>query len=576
MAAFSHSLPVSKALLFRYVVLPVTLVGVLWTIFSLSQSEPAAELTPSRFHPLATVPQVPFTDGAIKPTPQSPAQWKQAAEDVKAAFLHAYRSYETRASPHDELRPLTGGAVDNFNGWGVSVFDSLDTMLLMDLKEEYTRALEIVKQANFSMPKADELARKLSPAFNTSSGLPTFEAGSASGAPRSMSGVLAEVASCMPEYTYLGKITGNKEYYDQAAMIMHRLESANLSALGGMLPTSWDLKFGRPYDTKLTVGGQADSGHEYLLKQYLLTGRSEKPALEMYLRTTTHIITRMLHLSSHRKLLWPTQLTGVAPNDVPRYAHEHLSCFLPGLFALGVKTLPLDNLAAEGIDFASLSIDLSFEGQKEYELLKNYKLSDLHLWAAEGMAEACNALYADSPTGLSPDEVMIHYGANSVRWIDALEDWRMGGKNGPVPGTARITPIPHVPGQKLPDKDYSIGRSAYEMRPELLESLYILWCATGDGRWRKYGWNIFQAIETNAKVEMGYSSLHYSDHLPPSRKDSMPSYFFAETLKYLYLLFTDEDLLPLDKWVFNTEGHPLPIFTWSADEKQTFGLDTML
>jgi mannosyl-oligosaccharide alpha-1,2-mannosidase len=39
----------------------------------------------------------------------------------------------------------------------------------------------------------------------------------------------------------------------------------------------------------------------------------------------------------------------------------------------------------------------------------------------------------------------------------------------------------------------------------------------------------------------------------------MPSFFLAETLKYLYLLFEDHDVVPLDAWVFNTEAHPLPI-----------------
>ena len=33
----------------------------------------------------------------------------------------------------------------------------------------------------------------------------------------------------------------------------------------------------------------------------------------------------------------------------------------------------------------------------------------------------------------------------------------------------------------------------------------------------------------------------------------------GETLKYLYLLFAEDDFLPLDKWVFNTEAHPLPV-----------------
>lgn len=43
----------------------------------------------------------------------------------------------------------------------------------------------------------------------------------------------------------------------------------------------------------------------------------------------------------------------------------------------------------------------------------------------------------------------------------------------------------------------------------------------------------------------------------------MESFFLAETLKYLYLLFADDaSELPLDEWVFNTEAHPLPIRTY--------------
>jgi mannosyl-oligosaccharide alpha-1,2-mannosidase len=52
----------------------------------------------------------------------------------------------------------------------------------------------------------------------------------------------------------------------------------------------------------------------------------------------------------------------------------------------------------------------------------------------------------------------------------------------------------------------------------------------------------------------------------------MPSYFLAETLKYLYLMFTEEDLIPLDKYVFNTEGHPFAIFEWSEQEKVEWGI----
>ena len=44
------------------------------------------------------------------------------------------------------------------------------------------------------------------------------------------------------------------------------------------------------------------------------------------------------------------------------------------------------------------------------------------------------------------------------------------------------------------------------------------------------------------------------------------------SLKYLFLLFTDEDLVPLDQWVFSTEAHPLPVFHWSEWEKERLGI----
>ncbi|KAG8803856.1 nucleoside triphosphate pyrophosphohydrolase ham1 [Serendipita sp. 399] len=46
----------------------------------------------------------------------------------------------------------------------------------------------------------------------------------------------------------------------------------------------------------------------------------------------------------------------------------------------------------------------------------------------------------------------------------------------------------------------------------------------------------------------------------------MPSFFLAETLKYAYLNTLETDPLPLDQNVFNTEAHPFPVFTWTAEE----------
>ena len=55
-------------------------------------------------------------------------------------------------------------------------------------------------------------------------------------------------------------------------------------------------------------------------------------------------------------------------------------------------------------------------------------------------------------------------------------------------------------------------------------------------------------------------------HPPSFISFSLISLYIAETLKYYYLLFLDEDPLPLDKIVFTTEAHPLPVFKWSDKE----------
>ena len=103
-----------------------------------------------------------------------------------------------------------------------------------------------------------------------------------------------------------------------------------------------------------------------------------------------------------------------------------------------------------------------------------------------------------------------------------------------------------------------------QLRPETVESLFVLYRLTKDSQYRDWGWRIFQAIEAYTKVpEGGYSSIdNVEDTENPGFRDKMESFFLSETLKYLFLLFCDDDnVLSLDEWVFNTEAHPLPI--WS-------------
>ncbi|KAL4674811.1 hypothetical protein H8959_018745, partial [Pygathrix nigripes] len=99
----------------------------------------------------------------------------------------------------------------------------------------------------------------------------------------------------------------------------------------------------------------------------------------------------------------------------------------------------------------------------------------------------------------------------------------------------------------------------YILRPEVIETYWYLWRFTHDPRYRQWGWEAALAIEKYCRVSGGFSGVKDVYSSTPTHDDVQQSFFLAETLKYLYLLFSGDDLLPLEHWVFNTEAHPLPV-----------------
>uniref|UniRef100_A0A665V244 alpha-1,2-Mannosidase n=1 Tax=Echeneis naucrates TaxID=173247 RepID=A0A665V244_ECHNA len=97
------------------------------------------------------------------------------------------------------------------------------------------------------------------------------------------------------------------------------------------------------------------------------------------------------------------------------------------------------------------------------------------------------------------------------------------------------------------------------LRPEVIETYMYMWRFTHDPKYREWGWEAVQALEQHCKVEGGYSGIRDVYASTPNHDDVQQSFYLAETLKYLYLLFSDDDHLPFDHWVFNTEAHPLPV-----------------
>ncbi|XP_052083872.1 ER degradation-enhancing alpha-mannosidase-like protein 1 isoform X1 [Mytilus californianus] len=99
----------------------------------------------------------------------------------------------------------------------------------------------------------------------------------------------------------------------------------------------------------------------------------------------------------------------------------------------------------------------------------------------------------------------------------------------------------------------------YPLRPELIESTYFLYQATKNPFYLHVGKEILQNINTYAKAECGYCTVH--DVNTKELEDRMESFFLSETCKYLYLLFDEDNHLNkhASKYVFTTEGHVFPI-----------------
>ena len=71
-------------------------------------------------------------------------------------------------------------------------------------------------------------------------------------------------------------------------------------------------------------------------------------------------------------------------------------------------------------------------------------------------------------------------------------------------------------------------------------------------------WEVFQSLEKYCRIPSGgYAALKDVNNPSKGHIDDMPSFFLAETLKYLLLIFGPDDYVSLDDFVFTTEAHPL-------------------
>lgn len=81
----------------------------------------------------------------------------QRLSAIKAEFKHAWQGYKKAAMGHDEVKPLSKESEDPFNGWGATLVDSLDTLWIMELRDEFSEAVDAIKNIDFKTSLREDI-----------------------------------------------------------------------------------------------------------------------------------------------------------------------------------------------------------------------------------------------------------------------------------------------------------------------------------------------------------------------------------------------------------------------------------
>lgn len=503
------------------------------------------------------------------PNINSESKWMARQQSVKDAFIHAWSGYKNYSMGHDELMPLSQRGIDDLGGLGATIVDALDTAMIMGIDEVVVEAGSWIEknlsdrinkkgqvnlfettirilggllsayhfsgeeQGRESVQKgpkaiiyleaAKNLADHLLLAFTSSpTSIPFSDVvlndRSAHASPDGLSST-SEVSTLQLEFNYLTYISGDPKYSLEAMKVLEHMRT--LPKVEGLVPIYISPHSGEFSGENIRLGSRGDSYYEYLLKVWLQQGSSQGSNLtflhDMYEEAMKGVRHLLVRKSIPNGLVFVGELPfGPKGGFSPKM--DHLVCFLSGTLALG---------ATKGI-----TRERAMKGNLlTFEDLENLKL-------AEDLAKTCFEMYSATSTGLSPEIAYFH-----------TEDYFEGGLDGGNKSSEYVNDIIIKPADR-----HNL------LRPETVESFFVLYRITEDPKYREWGWQIFEAFQKHTKiVSGGYSSLDDVTTLPPQRRDKMETFFLGETLKYLYLLFGETTLVPLDKFVFNSEGHPFPI-----------------
>nr|XP_048333092.1 alpha-mannosidase I MNS4 isoform X2 [Ziziphus jujuba var. spinosa] len=444
----------------------------------------------------------------------SPEEAKQLRDEVREMFYHAFDGYMEHAFPLDELRPLSCGGEDSLGGYALTLIDSLDTLALLSDRERFTASVDwIGKNLRFDINKTVSV-------FETTI--------------RVLGGLLSAHLIASDYATGMKIPTYDNQLLNLAEDLARRLLPAFDSPTG--IPFgSVNLLYGvDEHESKIT----STAGGGTLTLEFGILSRLTNDPGGIW---TAPLISICIYFH----LLGITVFEQVTKNAVR------------GLWARRSKL----NLVGAHINI--------FSGewtQKAYLLFGDEEYLFIF---QEAYAAAMHYLYND------PWYVEVNMDSAAIVWplFNSLQAFWPGlqvlaGDIDPAIRThtaffsvwKRYGFTPE--GFNLATLTVQHGQKSYPLRPELIESTYWLYKATRDPRYLDAGRDMVASLQYGARCPCGY--CHISDVEFQKQEDHMESFFLAETVKYLWLLFDlavgPDNLVENGpyKYVFSTEGHLLP------------------
>ena len=338
--------------------------------------------------------------------------------------------------------------------------------------------------------------------------------------------IASELASFSLEFTRLSQLSGDPKYFDAAQRITDLLRSQQMTT---KLPGLWSVVFNAK-DSQLNegrdfgLGAFADSLYEYLPKEHMLLGGLRPEYREMYERAIDvakqHLFFRPLN-PENRDILMSGSVKVEDGGLKLDPQGQHLACFVGGMVGIGARIF----------------------GRPD-DLAVARKLVDGCVWA-----------YGSTPSGMMPEVFYAAPCSDKVVWDE--RKWHDAVLQHAPSDDAAMTAEDLIRERRLPPGFTDIPDRRYILRPEAIESVFVLYRITGDRALQEQGWKMFQAVELHTRTNIAHAALDDVTATSPPQADRMESFWTAETLKYYYLLFSEPNVISLDEYVFNTEAHTL-------------------